>query len=128
MNPVKDLVNERTDEKAYPAISSLRKMLASGKEAEDAYVLWRKNPLTVAFLAALAEYSDTNPVDVRDQNTALVRYGMTCGLDLAYRLMTQPARMFPEVFGGKSAMPVDTVLDQAYVDTPDSVIDQMQGA
>lgn len=126
MNPLRDRVDSRIDETAFPAISSLRKALSSGKDAETGYLEWRRNPFTSAFLAAIAEYADSNPVEVGSGEKALVQYGMTCGLDLAYRVMTQPARVFPEAFGGKRPGLFDGVLEQAYTDTPDSVLDSME--
>ena len=127
MNPIRDRVNERSDASANPAIAKLRKALSSGKDAEMGYLKWRRDPFTQAFLAAIAEFSDLNPVDFGSPDKSLVQYGMTCGIDLAYRLMTQPQRVFPEVFGGAAPALVDSVLDQAYTDTPDSVLDNMEG-
>lgn len=127
MNPIRDRVNERSDATANPAIAKLREVLSSGKDAETGYLQWRKNPYTQAFLAAVAEFSDLSPVDSDSPEKSLVQYGMTCGIDLVYRLMTQPRRVFPEAFGGRAPMLVDPVLDQAYTDTPDSVLDNMEG-
>lgn len=126
MNPIRDRVNERGDVVANPAIAKLREVLSSGKDAETGYLQWRKSPYTQAFLAAVAELSDLNPIDTDSAEKSLVQYGMTAGIDLVYRLMTQPRRLFPEAFGGKGPMLVDPVLDQAYTDTPDSVLDQME--
>ena len=126
MNPVRDRTDGRTDAVAFPAIASLRAALSSGKDAELGYVKWRKDSWTVGFLKAIAEYADNQPVEVGNPDKALVQYGMSCGIDLVYRLMTQPSRVFPEAFSGKSMPVYDHVLDQAYTDTPDSVLDQME--
>ena len=130
VTPETERVGARSDPRFNPAIASLRKALSSGKEAEDGFLKWRSEKFTRAFLDALAELADSpHPnLDVYlGSDQALVQYGMTAGLNLAYRLLTQPNRVFPEVFRGDAPGPVDYLLDQAYSDndTPDSVIERM---
>ena len=128
--PEGERIGTRSDARYNPAISFLRKVLSSGKEAEDGFLKWRSERFTKAFLNALAELADSpHPsLDVyKGTDHALIQFGMTTGLNLAYKLLSQPNRVFPEVFRGDSVGPVDYLLDQAYSDndTPDAVIERM---
>lgn len=128
MNPEKTRVEDRANAEFNPAIALLRKTLSSGKDAEDGFREWRRHPYTRAFVNALAELADTPPHVLRgeggDVNHVLVQYGMTAGLAMAYKLFTQPNRLFPEVFRGDAGITAPDI-DDAYVDTQDEVIDQM---
>lgn len=111
---------------ACPSIALLRKTLSSGKEAEDGFREWRRHPYTVAFVNALAELVDTPPAMTGGTVTEqiLVQYGVTSGLALALKLLTQPNRVYPEVFRGDMNVP-DAEDFGAYTDSQDSTIDQL---
>ena len=128
--PAKTRVDSRTDAVTCPAIARLRATLTSDKKVVNAFVKWRRNSFTRMFLAALSELADSPPLSVNeptDTNSVLLQHGMTDGLNLAFRLLSQPQRVYPDIFAdkdGKTAGGVDE-FDVAYVDTPDSVIDDM---
>lgn len=127
--PAQQRVAERMDADRFPAIATLRRTLTADKTVVESFLKWRGNSYTRMFLAALSELADTPPVTVEspsDTNSVLLRCGMTDGLNLAFRLLSQPQRVYPDIFrgsDGKNAVPED--FDRAYVDTPDSVIDDM---
>ena len=131
--PAQQRVSARTDAVACPAIARLRATLTADKKVVDAFVKWRRNSFTRMFLAALSELADSPPLAAReppDTNSVLLQHGMTDGLNLAYRLLSQPQRVYPEIFAkkdGGTAGGVDE-FDRAYEDTPDSVIDDMSAS
>lgn len=130
MTPEQDRINERSTVAGNPAIANLRSVLSSGKkDVEDGFLRWRRDGFTRLFTSALRELVDNPPYPSRgdvDVNQVLVQTGMTLGLSMALKLFTQPKRLFPEVFGG-STRPAEEVseLTDAYIDTPDDIIDNM---
>lgn len=123
-------VAERSLPANNPAIANLRSVLSSGKkDVEDGFIRWRRDGFTRMFTEALQEMADTAPAtgrELSDVNQFLFQAGMSAGLSMALKLITQPKRLFPEIFGGSSAGDAHvTELTSAYVDTPDDVIDNM---
>lgn len=107
---------------ANPAVAEFRAFLTSGKRAEDDYYAWLSSPMTQRVVRALEEIADNPPVS--SNQDALIQYGMTSGLQMAVKLITQPKRLYPEVF--QDAKPKkDGPLDKAYTVTADDVIDKM---
>lgn len=128
MTPEKERISDRSIPGYNPGVDLLRKTLSSGKDAEDGYRRWRSDPYTKAFLGALAELADTPPFVVPETCTPekiMVQYGMTAGLSLAFKLLAQPNRVFPEVFRGDLGHPSYDGELGAYTDSQDSVLDQM---
>lgn len=128
MSPEKDRIKAGSSTDSNPAIALLRKTLASGGDAEAGFREWRRNPFTRAFVNALAEFVDSPPpaTQIVGPDGVLVQYGVTAGLALALKLLTQPNRVFPEVFRGDVSLDeFPSALDDAYVDSQDSVIDRM---
>jgi hypothetical protein len=129
--PEKARVRARSNASFNPAIAALRKTLSSGKDAEVGYREWRRNPYTRGFVRALAELADTPPPSFEegaDANHVLVQYGMTSGLSLALKLLTQPSRVFPEAFSGDidyDAYADGDIYGEGYVDSQDDVISGM---
>lgn len=108
------------DTQTSPAVAAFKAALMTGKASEDAFYQWLAEPFTQAVTRALEELADNPPVTL--DNVAL-QYGFTSGLQLAVKLMTQPKRVFPEVF--QDAPAKDEGLDRAYTANADSVIDNM---
>lgn len=107
---------------ANPAVAEFRSFLTSGKRAEDGYYEWLASSITQLVVRALEELADNPPVSTNQD--ALIQYGMTSGLQMAVKLITQPKRLYPEVF--QDAKPKkDGPLDKAYTVTADDVIDNM---
>lgn len=129
--PEKARVRARSNPAFNPALAALHKLLSSGKDAEVGYREWRRNPFTKGFVRALAELEDTPPpafAESTESNHVLVQYGMTAGLSLALKLLTQPARVFPDAFSGDldyDAYAEGDIFGDGYVDTQDQVIAEM---
>lgn len=105
-----------------PAVASLRAYLTTGVAAEDAFFKWRADPMTQMVTRALEELADNPPID-KGIDVAQ-QYGFTSGLQLAIKLMTQPKRVFPEVFQDPRQPAGE--LDRAYTVNADSAIDGMR--
>lgn len=124
LTPEQVRVQSHADASAYPATAELRALLSSGAAAEDDFWKWLALPYTQRMVRALEELAD-NPVPLScdTKETLLVQYGITTGLQLAVKLLSNPRRVFPEVFRDP-ATPPDAELG-SYVDNADSVIDAM---
>lgn len=79
--------------------SSFREKFRDAKSL-DAFLKWRENPVTVAFLAALRSFSMTPPAAFINPESVEVQYGVQSGLVLACSLADDPSSVFPELFGG----------------------------
>lgn len=122
MTPEQLRVAYHSDAAGNPAVSEFRAFLTSGKAAEDAFYEWLALPMTQLVVHALEELAD-NPSDNLPQQDVLLQYGVTSGLQIAVKLMTQPKRLYPELF--KDPVRKDDELDRAYTANADSVIDNM---
>lgn len=128
MTPEQERVALRIDPASNPGLSTLRAELSSGKESEDRYLEWRRHPYTRMFLRALVELADSPPPFAQESgetNRILLQYGMTSGLNLAVKLLSQPHRVYPEIFTVKKGKAQDDGLDQSFTDTLDDVLDGM---
>ncbi len=125
MTPAQDRLAYRQDAKSCPALAALRAWLSDGKkETEDTFRAWRAQPVTRKFLAALSELAGSPPIQANeptDTNRVLVQYGMTAGLELAHRLLSQPGRVYPEIFASNAGQADGGELDRGYEDYPDDV-------
>lgn len=121
MTPEQLRVAYHSEASVNPAVAELRAFLTSGKAAEDAFYEWLALPMTQLVVRAVEELADNPPVS--SQQDALIQYGVTSGLQTAAKLMTQPKRLYPEVF--QDAAKKDGPLDRAYTANADSVIDNM---
>lgn len=110
------------DASANPAVAAFRAFLTTGKAAEDAFYAWLSEPLTQLVTRAIEELADNPPV-VGETDVA-TQYGVTSGLQLAVKLMTQPRRMFPEVLQD-AKVGADGGLDKAFTTNADAAIDNM---
>lgn len=122
MTPEQLRVAYHSDTAGNPAVTEFRTFLTSGKAAEDAFYEWLALPMTQLVVRALEELAD-NPSDALPQQDVLLQYGVTSGLQIAVKLMTQPKRLYPELF--KDPVRKDDELDRAYTANADSVIDNM---
>jgi hypothetical protein len=124
--PIQERLARREDLRVNPAIGLLKKYLSSGKTAEDGFYQWLKLPMTQLFLGAVGELSDFPPMPTApiDTNYVLIQYGMTQGLELAYRLLSNPSRVYPEVFSGKQPVSQEPLRD-SYKGSVDEAIDGM---
>jgi hypothetical protein len=120
MTPEQLRLAYHADTQTSPAVAALKAALMSGKASEDAFYRWLAEPFTQAVTRALEELADNPPVSGAD---VALQYGVTSGLQLAVKLMTQPKRVFPEVF--QDAPQIDEGLDKSYTANADSVIDSM---
>lgn len=129
MTPEQARVVNRSDATANPAVARLRTVLSSGKDAEEGFRNWRSDGYTRLFASALQELADSPPFTGKaesDINQILIQTGMTMGLSMALKLITQPKRLFPEIFGGSAPGPASASdLTASYTDDLDSVIDYM---
>ena len=123
MTPEQLRVAFHADAPASPAVAAFRAFLTSGKAAEDAFYQWLAEPMTQAVTRAIEELADNPPVYGDREGDLAVQYGMTTGLQIAAKLMTQPRRLFPEVF--RDAASPDTPLDRAFTTNADAAIDNM---
>lgn len=122
MTPEQLRVAYHSDAAGNPAVAEFRAFLTSGKAAEDKFYEWLALPMTQLVVHALEELAD-NPSDALPQQDVLLQYGVTSGLQIAVKLMTQPKRLYPELF--KDPVRKDDELDRAYTANADSVIDNM---
>lgn len=104
-----------------PAVAAFRAFLTTGKAAEDAFYAWLAEPMTQLVVRAIEEMADNPPVV--DKAAIETQYGVTSGLQIAAKLMTQPRRLFPEVLQDPKGQ--EPTLDKAYTATADSAIDNM---
>lgn len=121
MTPEQIRVAYHSEASVDPAVSGLRAFLTSGKAAEDAFYGWLALPVTQLVVRALEGLADNPPVT--RQQDVLTQYGLTSGLQLAVKLMTQPKRLYPEVF--QDAAEKGGPLDKAYTINADAAIDDM---
>ena len=123
MTPEQLRVAYHADASANPAVAAFRAFLTSGKAAEDAYFAWLAAPITQLVTRAIEELAD-NPPLAADSGDVALQYGVTSGLQLAAKLMTQPRRLYPEVF--HDAQPADDgALEKAFTTNADAAIDNM---
>lgn len=123
MTPEQLRLAYHADTQANPAVAELKATLMSGRATEDAFYAWLADPFTQKVARAIEELAD-NPPAVGDD--IALQYGLTTGLQLAAKIMTQPKRVFPEVF--QDAKPAaDGGLDKSYTANADSVIDSIGG-
>lgn len=122
MTPEQFRVAYHSGASANPAVTEFRAFLTSGKAAEDQFYEWLVHPMTQLVVRALEELAD-NPLDNLPQQDVLLQYGVTSGLQMAVKLMTQPKRLYPELF--HDPVKTDGELDRAYTANADSAIDNM---
>lgn len=124
LTPEQVRVRSHADASAYPALAELRALLKAGAAAEDAYWKWLGDPYTQRMTRALEELADNPPPYPGDTEASLlVQYGITTGLQLAAKLLTNPRRVFPDVFRDPNS-PKDEPLG-SYAQNADQVIDNM---
>lgn len=109
------------DASTNPAVAAFRAFLTTGKAAEDAFYAWLAEPMTQLVVRAIEEMADNPPVV--DKAAIETQYGVTSGLQIAAKLMTQPRRLFPEVLQDPKGQ--EPALDRAYTTNADSAIDNM---
>lgn len=109
------------DASTNPAVAAFRAFLTTGKAAEDAFYAWLAEPMTQLVVRAIEEMADNPPVV--DKAAIETQYGVTSGLQIAAKLMTQPRRLFPEVLQDPKGQ--EPTLDKAYTANADSAIDNM---
>lgn len=120
MTPEQLRLAYHADTQTSPAVAAFKAALMSGKASENAFYQWLAEPFTQAVTRVLEELADNPPVCGED---VALQYGFTSGLQLAVKLMTQPKRVYPEVF--QDAPSGDEGLDRSYTANADSVIDNM---
>lgn len=125
MTPEQVRVRSHADAASCPALAELRSTLTSGAEAERQFWGWLAQPYTQKMVRALEELADNPPVLPADMNdTLLVQYGITTGLQLAIKLLSNPRRVFPEVFRDPQSGSGDVALG-SYTENVDQVLDRM---
>lgn len=125
LTPEQVRIRSHADAASHPALAELRVTLMSGADAERQYWDWLALPYTQKMVRALEEMADNPPVFPADsKDTLLVQYGITTGLQLAVKLMSNPRRVFPEVFRDPRSVPDDVPLG-SYTENADQVIDRM---
>lgn len=122
MTPEQIRVAYHAEASVNPAVSAFREYLTSGKQAEDRFYEWLAHPVTQLVVRALEELAD-NPSDRLSQQDVLLQYGVTSGLQTAVKLMTQPKRLYPELF--QDPVLKEGPLDKAYTVNADAAIDNM---
>ena len=96
---------------------ALRELLSADADA-SAFSAWRGNPLTEAFVSALRDLALQPAPAMLDCSEIPVQYGVTCGLQIAARLLDDPTAVVPGVLG--------TRRDQAPLEPPQYLGDPMQ--
>lgn len=125
LTPEQVRVRSHADASAYPAIAELRALLTSGADGEAGFWSWLAEPYTQRMTRALEELADNPPLYPADaRETLLVQYGITTGLQLAVKLLTNPKRVYPEVFRDPGTPAGDELLG-SYTENADKVIDNM---
>ena len=125
LTPEQVRVRSHADAASCPALAELRATLTSGAEAERQFWAWLAEPYTQKMVRALEEMADNPPVLPADgKDTLLVQYGITTGLQLAVKLMSNPRRVFPEVFRDPGSASDDAPLG-SYTENADQVLDRM---
>lgn len=125
MTPEQVRVRSHADAASCPALAELRATLKSGAEAERQFWEWLASPFSQKMVRALEEMADNPPVlsaDTRD--SLLVQYGVTTGLQLAVKMLSNPKRVFPDVFRDPVATSGDGSFG-SYTENADQVIDRM---
>lgn len=121
MTPEQLRISYLSETASNSAVSEFRTFLTTGKSAEDTFYAWLALPMTQLIVRALEELADNPPVS--QQQDIVAQYGVTSGLQLAAKLMTQPKRVFPEVF--QDAREQGGPLDKAYTTNADAAIDSL---
>ena len=125
LTPEQVRVRSHADTSAYPAIAELRALLTAGAESEAGFWAWLAEPFTQRMTRALEELADNPPPYPADtKESLLVQYGITTGLQLAAKLLTNPRRVYPEVFRDPKSDVGDEPLG-SYTENADRVIDSM---
>ena len=120
MTPEQLRLAYHADTQTNPAVAEFKATLTSGKASEDAFYAWLSEPFTQKVVRVIEELADNPPVAGDD---VALQYGVTSGLQLAAKLITQPKRVFPEIF--QDPQTLDATLDRSYTANADSVIDNM---
>lgn len=125
LTPEQVRVRSHAGASEYPAIAELRALLSSGVEAERTYWEWLAAPWTQRMTRALEELAD-NPAasslaDAGD--SVLVQYGITTGIQLALKLLSNPRRVFPGAFRDPQKAAEEPL--GSYAQNADQVIDNM---
>ena len=123
LTPEQLRVAYHADASANPAVAAFRAFLTSGKTAEDAYYAWLAEPITQLVTRAIEELADNPPLAGKSDGIE-VQYGVTSGLQLAAKLMTQPRRLYPEVFHD-ARRDDGGALEKAFTTNADAAIDNM---
>lgn len=89
---------------ATGGVSALRRMLLPVAAASE-FNEWSKSRMTTLVRDALRDLALNGPVHV-SADDATVQYGVTCGLNLALQLVTDPSLVYPELFTGVTGKPV----------------------
>ena len=85
-----------------PGGLALYREALSGNAAE--FARWRRDPITRKVIAALQDAAVHPPLCVNSDN-ALLQYGVTQGLSLAFQLCVDPSVLWPGVFGPDTGGP-----------------------
>ena len=127
-SPAKERVNLNADPASAPGLALMREYLSAGPANEQAYLEWKQHPITRLVVKAIMDLKDNPTTNDFDVNHILVQYGVSEGLSLAFDLMTYPQRVMPGVFSGPASK-VDPYgnLDLGYVDSAESVLDNLSG-
>ena len=81
-----------------------------------AFAEWRREPMTRQVLRALQSYL-VHPPTADSAGGALVQYGVTQGLLLAFQLMSDPSVLYPGVFAGEKKQPAAGALPEMDFET-----------
>jgi len=82
-------------------VEALKDALAGNATA---FAEWRREPMTRHVLRALQSYL-VHPPEADSAGGALVQYGVTQGILLAYQLVSDPSALWPGVFDGERKQP-----------------------
>lgn len=126
MTPEQQRLRYHADASPVSALTRLRAALTSGSDAERAFYEWLAAPMTQLMTQAVEELADNPPLARTDtKETLLVQYGVTSGLQMAAKLLTNPRRIFPELFRDPGNVNPEGPLDGSYRENADTVIDNM---
>lgn len=70
------------------------------KESRDAFLEWRRHPVTLLMVDALREIALEPPAAYIDTDSIPVQYGVSSGLGLAAAVLDDPSVLFPHLFTG----------------------------
>ena len=125
LTPEQVRVRSHASASAYPALAELKVRLTSGADVEREYWNWLAEPFSQLFVRAIEELADNPPLLPSDgKESLLVQYGVTTGLQLAAKVLSNPRRVFPDVFRDPGSA-VNAGLSESYTENADQVIDSM---